>query len=77
MKLRKETERFERTLGQIEEVTRMLKAEGEYDGKSRYLEIMATILLFIEESLRVIRGFFAVGFGLLLGLLLSSLIKSL
>ena len=73
LKSSKPPKRFERVLHEIYDLSDMLKQQGQYDGKCGYLEIMAEILLFIEDSLRVIRGFLACGLGLLIGRLLSAL----
>lgn len=71
----KQPDRFERTLKEIHDVSDMLKAEGQYDGKSRYLEIMAELLLFVDHSLGLLRSYLAILIGLLLGHLLGLLLK--
>jgi len=78
MKLRlKQSKRFERVLNQILDISVMLEQKGEYSPECRYLEIMAILLLSIDESLNALRGFFYFGFGLLLGHLLASFLSSL
>ena len=69
----KQPNRFKHGLDEIYDLRDMLKKKGQYDSKCRYLEIMAVRLLFIEDSLRVIRSFLACGLGLLIGHLLSAL----
>lgn len=67
------TDRFEHTLDEIYDVSDMLQSKGEYDGKCRYLEIMAKELLFISASLSLLRTILYVGFGVIIGHLLSQL----
>jgi hypothetical protein len=67
----KQPNRFEQTLKEIKEIRMMLDGEGQNDGKSRYLEIMATILLFIEDSLSVIRSLLCIGLGFAFALFLN------
>ena len=70
---RKKPDRFQRTLEQIYDVSEMLDAEGQDDGKSRYLEIMASLLVSIDLSLHLLRSYLACGIGLAVGLLLGKL----
>ena len=78
MKLKlKQSKRFERGVNQILDISVMLEQKGEYSPECRYLEIMAILLLSIDESLNAFRSFFYFGFGFLLGHLLVSFISSL
>ena len=67
------TDRFEHTLDEIYDVSDMLRSKGEYDGKCRYLEIMAKELLFISTSLSLLRTYLCIGLGVIIGHLLSQL----
>lgn len=62
---------FKQYLCEIEDIGKMLEKEGKTDGERRYFEIMALLLLFIDESLRSIRSFLACGIGLALGLIIK------
>ena len=64
------TSRFESVLNEIYDVAKVLNEQGESDGKSRYMKIMAETLLFIDDSLRVIRLVLCFGLGVLTALLL-------
>lgn len=75
--LSRQPDHFERLLNEIEDVSQMLDEKGERDGKSRYMEIMAKLLLSIDDSLCALRGFAAIGIGLAVGLALSRLIDLL
>lgn len=52
--MKKRTDRFERELRELCDITKVLEEEGESDGERRYKELIATILLFIDDSLRMI-----------------------
>ena len=52
--MKKRQDRFERELRELYDVTKVLKEEGESDGECRYKELVATILLFIDDGLRTI-----------------------
>ena len=67
------TDRFEHTLDEIYDVSDMLQSKGEYDGKCRYLEIMAKELLFISAGLNLLRTILCIGLGVIIGHLLSQL----
>lgn len=71
--MKKETDRLEHTLEEIYNISDMLESKGEYDGKCRYLEIMAKELLFISAALNLLRTILCVGFGVIIGHLLSQL----
>lgn len=78
MKLfQKKPDRFERMHNEIIEIGQMLQEKGEYDGKCRYLEIMAIILLFIDNSLSVIRSVLFAGAGVIAGLLISGMLAKI
>lgn len=74
MKSVKQTKRFEQALAQINEIRDMLDEEGKNDGKSRYLEVMAKLLLSIDESLSLLRGYLAFLIGLALALFIGSML---
>ena len=71
--MKKATDRLEHTLDEIYYIRDILQSEGEYDGKCRYLEIMAKELLFISAGLNLLRTILCVGFGVIIGHLLSQL----
>ena len=64
---------FDRYLDEIYDVNKMLREEGKSYGECRYLKVVAVILLFIREDLRVLRTSLFGVMGLIVGLLLSSL----
>lgn len=66
----KKPDRYQRALDEIYEITRVLQQEGQYDGKSRYLEIVAILLLSVDMSLHILRSLIACGLGVLIGHLL-------
>jgi len=49
---KKREERFERELRELYQIEDMLKREGKSDGERRYCVFMATLFLFIDDSLR-------------------------
>lgn len=58
---------FEKYLDEIYDVSKMLEEEGHSSAECRYCEIMAVILLFINEGIRAIRFTLSIALGLLLG----------
>lgn len=73
--MKKRDDFFDRYLNQVYEVGEMLHEEGYSAAERRYLEIMATILLFILDSLRTIRCFLCLLGGSFLFLLFKIALK--
>lgn len=71
---KKKQDLFSRYLGEVYDVTNVLKQEGKNKAECRYMEIMAELLLFVLDSLRVVRSFFFAALGIALGLYLSKLL---
>lgn len=71
--MKKRSDKFERDLHELYEISKMLDSEGEQTGKNRYKVFVATILLFIDSSLHRI----ALVLFLLLGLKIGQLISGL
>lgn len=69
---KKKEDFFTRYLGEVYNISNMLKQEGCSSAECRYREIVATIMLVIRDDLHAIRnGLFFFG-GAFLGLLLAS-----
>ena len=66
---------IEEMLEEINDIAEVLQQEGENDGKSRYLEIVAVLLVGIDSSLKILRTLLAVCVGLQIGALVSRLIQ--
>lgn len=71
---KKKQDLFSSYLDEVYDVTNVLKQEGKSHAECRYMEIMAVLLLFVLDSLRVIRSCFFAAFGIALGLFLSNLL---
>lgn len=65
--MKKKKDFFEKYLDEIYEITKMLKEEGHSSAECSYCEIMAVILLFINEGIRAIRFTLSIALGVLLG----------
>lgn len=74
---KKKPSHFERMLEEIYDIDNMLHDEGYGAAERRYREIVASLLLFIENSLSSIRLFLSALTGCLFGLLLSYALKLL
>ena len=72
----KKPDRFTCILEEIYDISDMLQRQGEYDGKSRYLEIMAKLLLGIDDSLRLLRSYLAFIAGLAISFFIKLLMVS-
>lgn len=74
MKLfKKSDERFERELRNLYNIEAMLDEEGQKDGERRYKVFVATLLLFIDDSLRRISLVLCILTSFVIGKLLSAL----
>lgn len=66
--MNKEKDFFDKRLDDIFEVSKMLEEEGHSPAECRYGEIVAVILLFINEGIRAIRFTLSIALGLMAGL---------
>lgn len=74
MKLfKKSDERFERELRNLYNIEALLDEEGQKDGERRYKVFVATLLLFIDDSLRRISLALCILTSFVIGKLLSAL----
>lgn len=75
MKLFKQRDkRFEDAIRKLYDVEEMLNQEGQSDGERSYKVFVATILLFIDDSLRYICTALSILAGLVIGKILSGLL---
>lgn len=72
--IRKDAEHFQNTVEELENIREVLEEQGSRDGKSRYLEIMAELMLLVEKRLCALHALFGLQFGLLLALLIKLLL---
>ena len=72
--LKKGRERFEREVRNLYEIEKVLDQEGQSDGERSYKVFVATILLFIDDSLRYICTALSILAGLVIGKILSGLL---
>ena len=74
-RLRKRTDLFEERLEELKDVREVLQEQGKYSGECSYLEIVAELLISIYCSLSIVRTFLAIGFGVLVGHIISAALK--
>lgn len=69
--------RYERALHELDDIRDVIQAEGQYSGCARYQEIMAKLLLSIDDSLLTLRTLFSALLGFAAGIVLSGLFARL
>ena len=69
--MKKKRDFFDERLDDIFEVSKVLQEEGHSAAECRYGEIVAVILLFINEGIRAIRFTLSCALGALAGLAIS------
>ena len=72
--MKQRDDRFDRDLKKIYQIGDMLKKEGKTDGECRQFEFMATLLLFIDFSLRRFCTVVFILLGFVIGKFISSLL---
>lgn len=72
--MKKREDKFNRNLREVYEIGDMLKKEGKTDGECRQFEFVATLLLFIEFSLRRFCSIVFILLGFVVGKFISSLL---
>ena len=72
--MKQRDDKFDRDLKKIYQIGDMLKKEGKTDGECRQFEFMATLLLFIDFSLRRFCTVVFILLGFVIGKFISSLL---
>lgn len=74
--MKKRKDFFNRYLDEIYDVSNMLRQQGKSYAECRYLEIVAVLLLFVNEELRMIGCGFAALLGFFFGLIIRGMFGS-
>lgn len=72
--MKKGRERFEREVRKLYDIEKVLNQEGQSDGERSYKVFVATLLLFIDDSLRYICTALSILAGLVIGKILTGLL---